>query len=215
MKRVITNRVKVEYAPGKFAEEHVFQIAGDEMSNATEITFKVFDVQNKLIKRDPGDPMKVLAESVYFDAVKKGVTIPDSTGGNACGRTFPSWEDRKFTKADQQTQSKIANYYTYLFGEVTFPGQAPVLANFRMPASVVKEWYNFQPNTLGREKDKWPTYLLTLKVSAQQEKSQFAAVKFSLKDMNLAVEDANTVLEQINKHVQEHNEQIINKQKAA
>lgn len=207
----MTDRIKIEYAPGKFAPEHVFKLADEELNSQT-ITFKLFDVQNKLVKRDPADPNKVLSETVFFDQVRKGVDIPDSTGGNACGRTFPSWEGKKFSPAERQVQSKIANYYTYLIGEVTFPGQQPTLANFRMPSSIVKAWFNFQSN-MPKDKAEWPSVLLELTAQAQQEKDQFTAVVFSIKQTGLTIDaEANKpVLKAINDFIQEHNSNIINK----
>lgn len=207
MKRLITTVVTKEDAEGNSVSKHLFQIQGEDNFSANIVTFKVYDIQNKIIARDPTNPSTVLSETVYFDQVRKDVVIPDSAGGNACGRVFKS---SGASEADIAASKKASNWYTVLFGEVTFPGSEPQLVNFRMPTFVLKSWYSFQ-DKIGRDPSLWPSYLLELKAKPQQAKPQFTEVLFSMKDTNLTRENTQPIFDEVNSFIQDHNNNILNK----
>ncbi len=207
MKRLATILEKTP-VPGKKAvlTEFFFVLQGEEKEyKSSTVKFKLFDVQHKIIARDPVDPTKVTNETVFFERVEKGVEIPDRNGGNACGRTFPVWEGVKtFSAEERQKQKAKGGYYTFLFGEVTFPGKKPVLVNFRITPTQLGSYLEVQA-LLGRERAQWPANLLEIEVSGDK----FAELEFKVVEKNLDISE-DSVSEVIQQYIQEHNEEIKN-----
>lgn len=215
MKRLVINKLDVEDDDGGFHTKHLFQVEGEEAAySSSEVNFKVYETMNKLIARDEVDAMKVISESIYFDGIKKDSKIPDSAGGNACGRTFPAWEGRAFTDEDRAKQKKIAGWYTFAFGEVTFPGKAPLLVNLRLTGRLSMP-FGTVVDSLGRDKAVWPSTLINIKARPLKGKGQFADLTFTIKQTGLEVEEDTEIRTEISKFINEHNDQILNKQKAA
>lgn len=193
----------------------VFQIRGEtEEYSSNTVDFTPYDQQIKLIARDPNDPMKVTGETVYFEGVRKGVPIPDSRGTNALGRSFPSWEGgTPFDIAKRREQARIAGWYPFLFGEVTFPGKTPIMVNFRMTnrvSSLFRE--SGIEASLGRAKEDWPSKLLTFKVK-QGATAILPDILFTIKQSGLDLNDTTADLNrQIAAYIEEHNGQVIDKQ---
>jgi hypothetical protein len=207
MKRLATIQEKV------FLEEEeatvtkfFFVIQGEEKEyKSASIDFRLLEVSNKLIKRDPVDATKVINESIFFDGVRKGVDIPDKQGGNACGRTFPVWEGvKEFSAEERQRQRGIAGFYTYLIGEVTFPKKKPELVNFRITPGQLKTWIPFAKE-FPAKKD-WGTVPFSIKVKGDK----FATLAFTRKGGTASTEEDAALIEQINKFITEHNEGITN-----
>lgn len=210
MKQLATLSEKSQL-PGKKATvtEWFFIIRGEEETyKAPSVVMKVLEVRNKLIKRDPVDPMKVVNETVFFEGIQKGVRIPDKLGGNACGRTFPVWEGVKAFSAEQQKYNREqAGYYTYLFGEVTFPDTKPMLVNFRITPGQLREWGEAQKKSLPYKKpEEWGKVLFNLEVSGEK----FAELGFSVADTNASTESDADTRQQIFEFIEQHNEGILN-----
>jgi hypothetical protein len=210
MKRLATISEKSQI-PGKKATitEWFFVIQGEESEyKAPSVVMKVLEVRNKLIKRDPVDPMKVVNETVFFEGIQKGVTIPDKIGGNPCGRTFPVWEGVKAFSAEQQKYNREqAGYYTYLFGEVTFPNKKPTQVNFRITPGQLREWSEAQKKSLPYKKpDEWGKVLFSIEVLGDK----FAELEFGVADTNASTESDAEVRQQIFEFIEQHNEGILN-----
>lgn len=208
MKRLATIAEK-STIPGKRSTitEYFFVIQGEEEGfKASEVVFRPLTVLNKLIKRDPVDATKVINETVFFDGVKKGVPIPDKLGGNACGRTFPVWEGvKEFSAAERKHQKEQAGYYTYLFGEVTFPGKKPELVNFRITPGQLGAWMDVQKN-FPRSKEDWGKETIKIEVFGDK----YAELAMSFISNTASTEDDNSLKANIIEFVEEHNEGITN-----
>lgn len=208
MKRLATI-VETTPVPGKKATitEHLIVIQGEDTEyKSSEVGFRVLEIRHKLIKRDPVDPSKIINESVFFDGVRKDVKIPDKQGGNACGRTFPVWEGvKEFSAEERQKQKQIAGYYTFLFGEVTFPNKKPQLVNFRITPGQLGAWITAQ-KALPKNKSDWGKLLFNIEVSGEK----YAQLDFALKDKNASNENDAEIREHINAFITEHNEGITN-----
>jgi hypothetical protein len=209
MKQLATSLVTKELDEGTIVAQK-FQIRDEEKEyEASKVSFKVLDVRNKLIARDPDDALKVTNETVFFDGVKKDAKIPDKLGGNACGRTFPSWEGvKEFSSAEQQKQKKIAGWYTCLFGEVTFPGKSPVLVNYRLTPRQAMQWGDIQ-KTLGRDRSTWGKNILELSVTGMKDKPQFAEVSFKVKESNASLECVEELHSLVLDFINKHNDEIL------
>lgn len=121
-------------------KEYFFRIKDEPNYSAEEISFKVLATRNRLLSWSI-EGTTVTKESVFFEGVFKNENIPDSSGGNACGRSFATWEGVKsFDDARRAEENKKARWYTYLFGEVTFPGKAPVVVNYRLTGPQSMSW---------------------------------------------------------------------------
>lgn len=213
--------MQVEDEDGDFKIKHLFQLEGEEAAfSSPTVTFKVFDAQNKLIKRDVNDSNKIVSESVFFEGIRKDTKIPDSTGTNACGRVFPAWiDDFKSWSQDKKDafraeQKKEAGWYTFIFGEVTFPGKQPVLVNMRLTGRLSVPFGDLTKK-LGREKDQWPTNLVEIKAKGLKGKPQFVDLTFDIKQSGLVLDEETTVIQEITDFINAHNDNIILKQKAA
>jgi hypothetical protein len=219
MKYLITTKIEKENEDGDVSVKHVFQLKDEEATHTSNVvTFKLFEKKQRLVARG-SDGIAVINESVYFDYPKKDVPIPDAKGGNACGRSFPSWEGVKtFSTERQQEERKKANYYTYIFGEVTFPGKKPELVNFRLTARSAQELdkvFDTSRSKANRdtsklnpfEKDTWPSFLLEMKVKG----SQYADLLFSIKESGLSTGDDEETVAEIAKSIQDFNDYIVGK----
>lgn len=220
MKRLLINPVEREKEDGEWETIHTFQIEGEETTySSTSVNFKIFEVQNKLIARDPNNASKITSESVYFDGVRKDVKIPDSTGGNACGRVFPSWVDnfKALSKEEQETfkteQKRKAGWYTFMFGEVTFPGKKPELVNYRLTGRLGITLGKIT-DEFGREKESWPTNLVEIKAKKLRGKEQFADLTFKVVQEDLICDEYQEFMAEITDFIRAHNENIITKKAA-
>lgn len=183
------------------------KVEGEEEYTAEVVKFKPFNLQNKLVARDSAGE-KVINETVYFEGVQKDVPIPDRLGGSACGRTFPSWEGVKsFDKEKQREQSKKATFYKHIFGEVTFPGKKPLVANLRLtPGIFMGSWRDVERQL--DSKAALPSFMLKLEAEFLNEEEKYPSIKFSISDRGLPTEDNEDTIAEITKAIQDHNDYI-------
>lgn len=207
MKRLLLNTVQKEGEDG-VVTSHVFQIQGDEAEYSSKaVAFRPYDHQIKLIARDANDPLRVTCETVFAEGVQKGIPLSDTQGGNACGRTFPSWEGRELTKDEQQENRRRAGYYGFLFGEVTFPGKAPIVVNLRLTSKLNQTFSTFQNKELGRLRSGWPSVLMEMKAKGQSGNPQFSEIIFTKLEKS-EYKPHVEVLEDIELFIEEHNSKI-------
>jgi hypothetical protein len=187
--------------------EYAFQIRGEEAEySAEEVTFKVLQVRNKMLKwNDAGT--QVLGETVYFEMNNfKDAMIPDTLGGNALGRVFPSWEGvKKFEQARQVAEKKKAAWYTFLFGEVTFPGKAPVLVNYRITGSQSMDWGAIE-KVIGKDLD---GALLKLTAVGREGKEHLATTEYAILQQGLDTTGNTDAHKAILEFINNENEKVI------
>lgn len=214
MKQLATAVLKSEIdvkGKKKTINEYAFQIRGED-STAEEVTFKVLEVRNKLLKWDDAGK-QVINESVFFAMDNfKDATIPDKLGGNACGRSFPSWEGVKsFDPTRRAEESRKAKWYTFLFGEVTFPGQKPVLVNYRITGTQSMDWASIE-KVIG---DNLAGALLKLTAVGREGKDHIATTDYSILQTDLDTSGNDEAIAEINKFIDAENDKILDAHRLA
>lgn len=191
----------------KTVSEYQLKIRGEEETySAEEVTIKVLTVRNKLLKwNDAGT--KVLNESVFFEMNNfKDAIIPDRLGGNACGRVFPSWEGvKKFSPERQALEKKKAAWYTFLFGEVTFPGSKPILVNYRITGTQSMDWGAIE-KVIGNDV---AAALLKLTAVGREGKKHIATTEYSIMQTDLDTSGNEDALEIIENFIEAENDKIL------
>lgn len=211
MKQLATTVVQVdeELKNGtiKKVPAHRIIIRGEDTEYSAEaVKFKPIEIRNKLISWEDGK--KVSNETVLFDGVRKDQRIPDRLGGNACGRSFPAWEGvKEFPKERQQAEKKKAEWYTMIFGEVTFPGKAPFVAALRITGGQSREWGAVE-KMLGKRSE-WPSTLLEVKAVGRQGKEHLATPEYRIVQSGLAIEGLEALKDEIAAYITRHNDYIV------
>lgn len=212
MKQLLATSVESEVeikGKKKTVKDHLFQIKGEEATYASEeVTLRVLAVRNKLIAWDV-EGKTVTNESVLFTLDDlNDQNIPDKNGGNACGRSFASWN--KGSAFDRAAEGKKAKWYTYLFGEVTFPGKKPVVVNYRLTGSQSMDWGTIEKVI----KDDLASHLLKLQAVALESNDKFAKPEYSILQSGLDTVDSASVVA-IEEFIQAENDKILDAYHAA
>lgn len=112
-----------------------FHINGTDLYSKT-IKFRPLDMYNRIIKtvQNKDKKWEVVNETIYY---KREQPI-DKAGGIACGRIINGPLLKQMTDSEKELNRKKATFYGYLFGFVEFPGEEPVLVEWRLPGG--KAW---------------------------------------------------------------------------
>lgn len=170
------------------------------------ISFRPLGFFNKLIAmKQEGNKWKVTNETVFYN---KEQPI-DARGGIACGRLLGKAIPESWSEEQRRANKTKANYYGFLFGLVEFPGQEPVLVNFRLPGGKA-----MQVSQALNEMDKqgrYQFYNMTMKLSTNpKDKSSPHPVLEISPDLNekLTVSELKEPLHVIKSYVDQHNVRI-------
>ena len=220
MKQLLTNVIQTKELTAKGKEvtvnEFALQVRGEETDYSSEdVTFKVLATYSKLLQWNK-EGNRVLNETVYFEAVPKGVLIPDRLGGNACGRIFPSWQDKKsFSPSERDAANpNNAKWYTFLFGEVTFPGKAPVLVNYRITGNQCFDFGAIE-KAIKDKGAKLNQTLLKLSAVPREGKEHLATTEYTILQTDLDASANAGALQQIEEFIEVENGKIKDEHNAA
>ena len=208
MKQLATSAeiVKVKTATGKEVPttEYAFKIRGDEAEySSEEVTFKPLAYFTKLLQWNE-KATAVVNESIYFTMDNfKDALLEDRLGGNACGRTFKSW--------GKESNPNNAKWYGFIFGEVTFPGKAPVLVNYRITGGQCMDWGAIE-RVVGRN---LPSTLLKLTAVGREGKTHLATTLYTILQQDLDTSGNEEYTKQIKDFIEEENNKIKDAYRAA
>lgn len=186
--------------------EYALQIRGEDKEySADEVTFKPLAYYTKILQWNEGPTKnKVVNETVYFTMDNFGdAMIEDRLGGNACGRSFKSW--------GKVANPNDAKWYGYIFGEVTFPGKAPVLVNYRITGGQCMAWGAVEKVI----KDNLPAALLKLTAVGHEDKPHLSTVAYSILQQNLDTTGNEAALKEVATFIEEQNNKILDEYHAA
>lgn len=107
-----------------------FHLSGTKLYSKT-IRFRPLAFKNKLITmKQQGKDWKTLNETIFYNVGEQPL---DARGGIACGRLLGKAVPDHWNEAEVKVNKAKATFYGFLFGLVEFPGEKPVLCNFRVP----------------------------------------------------------------------------------
>lgn len=142
-------------ANGKRIAEHIgkFNILGTDLYSET-IEFRPLVTMNKLIKmlkskgKDGKEQWRYVNETVFFNNYSD--PMPDTKGGNACGKVFGDARKMLSGEAAKANNDKAKSYF-YAFGMARFPGQDWMLVDFRIGGKrIITASEMFSKKTVGK-----------------------------------------------------------------
>jgi hypothetical protein len=205
MKQLIINADKVD-EDGNKIESDTWHIRGDKHYTDT-ISFRPLRYVNKFIRMVQGQDKrwKNENESIFVEGFEPAYDMKGTTG---CGRIVGSLPD-SWTEDQKQANFKKATVYGFMFGLATFPGEKPVLVNFRAApakAKVIRDAIN--KKTIGDLSIYQLDYTLKL-AQVKGEKFPILEMTPDLNNVHTRFTDIIAYMPEVDNFISAHNKRIM------
>jgi hypothetical protein len=202
-----------EDAEGNTVPARTFNIKGTA-EYSKEVTIRpVRFVQKLIAMKQDGKTWKTTNETVFYSFPEQPL---DARGGISCGRLMGKAIPDSWSEEQRRANKAKANFYGFLFGLVEFPGKAPELVNFRVPAGKAKQLADAMQALAAHGKPQWYKLKLTLKKDDKNKSSPHPVLDISLDiSQKLPTEGLTPHLLATNEYVKSHNDRILTQHKNA
>lgn len=197
-----------EDADGNEIPVKTFTIHGTKLYSKT-VRFRPFAFYNKLIamKQDDKKNWKAENETILYTREQP----IDARGGVGCGRLMGRSIPDTWTEDQKRANKAKAQFYGFLYGTVEFPGEKPVLVNFRIPAGKAVQMSNALRELDKPEHGGFQKYVLNLTLSTNpKDKSSPHPVLTIEPDMTtkLPISGTGEYMAKIKEVIESHNNRV-------